>query len=69
MIVSNCTSRGLAVLAAMLAWCGGPALAEPPRRPNVLLVIADDMGWGDVGFHGNPHLKTPHLDRLAAQGV
>src|SRR5262249_36734858 len=39
------------------------------RRPNVLLIITDDQGWGDFGFHGNPVLKTPHLDRLASQSV
>jgi arylsulfatase A-like enzyme len=39
------------------------------RGPNVLLIITDDQGWGDVGFHGNPHLKTPHLDRLAQDSV
>ena len=35
----------------------------------MLLIITDDQGWGDFGFHGNPHLKTPHLDRLAAESV
>jgi arylsulfatase A-like enzyme len=38
-------------------------------RPNVLLVITDDQGWGDVGVHGNDKIRTPHLDRLARQGV
>ncbi len=38
-------------------------------RPNILLIITDDQGYGDVGFHGNPHVKTPALDRLAEQSV
>jgi len=38
-------------------------------RPNVLVILADDMGWGDLGCYGNPHVQTPHLDRLAAEGV
>lgn len=48
-----------------------PALeaAAQARRPNVILVITDDQGFPDLGVHGNPHLKTPHLDRLAAQSV
>jgi arylsulfatase A-like enzyme len=39
------------------------------KRPNVLLILTDDQGWGDVGCHGNPHLATPNIDRLAAEGV
>ena len=38
-------------------------------RPNVLLIITDDQGHGDLGCHGNPILRTPHLDRLAGQSV
>jgi arylsulfatase A len=38
-------------------------------RPNILLILADDMGFGDVGLAGNPYLNTPHLDRLALSGV
>lgn len=40
-----------------------------PSRPNVLLVMTDDQGFGDAGFQGNTILKTPHLDALAASGV
>lgn len=38
-------------------------------RPNVVLILADDMGWNDAGFTGNPEIKTPHLDRLAREGM
>ena len=37
-------------------------------RPNVLLILTDDQGYGDIGSHGNPHLKTPVLDELAESG-
>ena len=37
--------------------------------PNILLIMCDDLGWGDVGFNGNRQIKTPHLDRWARQGV
>ncbi|MAB90934.1 MAG: N-acetylgalactosamine 6-sulfate sulfatase [Planctomycetes bacterium] len=39
------------------------------QRPNVVLVMADDQGWGDVGYQAHPTLKTPHLDAMAASGV
>jgi arylsulfatase A-like enzyme len=39
------------------------------RRPNVIVIITDDQGYGDLSCHGNPILKTPHLDRLAKEGV
>jgi arylsulfatase A len=44
-----------------------PALAGEP--PNVVLILTDDQGYGDLGIHGNPYLKTPNLDKLASQGV
>lgn len=39
------------------------------RKPNVILIMTDDMGYGDVGINGNTMLKTPHLDELATQSV
>jgi arylsulfatase A-like enzyme len=54
---------------AILAWKESLVLAVEPPPPNVILIMTDDQGWGDVGFHGNPLLKTPHLDRLASQSV
>ncbi|MFI6520645.1 sulfatase [Spirillospora sp. NPDC050679] len=39
------------------------------RRPNVLVILGDDLGWADLGCYGSPHIRTPHLDRLARQGV
>lgn len=39
------------------------------QRPNVLLIITDDQGYGDFSIHGNPHLQTPHIDRLGREGV
>ena len=45
------------------------AAAEPPRRPNVLLVMPDDQGYGDLGFHGNEKIDTPVMDRLAVEST
>lgn len=46
-------------------------LAQPafPAPPNVVLFLADDLGYGDLGVHGNPHVRTPHLDRFAHDAV
>jgi len=41
----------------------------PSHRPNILLVITDDQGYGDLGVHGNSRVHTPHLDRLAREGT
>ena len=43
--------------------------ATPVERPNVVLVITDDQGYGDIGAHGNTMLRTPTLDRLHAIAV
>ena len=39
------------------------------RKPNILFILVDDLGWMDLGCQGNSHLETPHVDRLARQGM
>lgn len=61
----------LTLCAATVLFAGRAAAqeqSEAPRPPNVLLIVADDLGWGDVGFHGS-EIATPNLDRLAREGV
>jgi arylsulfatase len=58
----------LAILALGVAGSTGRA-AEPARRPNVIVFLTDDNGYGDLSCHGNPVLKTPHFDQLHAQSV
>lgn len=43
--------------------------APGSNRPNIVLVMADDQGWGDMAYNGHPHLKTPNFDSLAAEGI
>lgn len=45
------------------------AAGEPPRYPNLLVILTDDQGWGDLSAHGNRQLHTPHMDSLARDGV
>ncbi len=53
---------------ALLASCLAPAILVA-ERPNIVLVMADDQGWGEVGYRGHPVLKTPHLDAMAEAGL
>ncbi len=46
-----------------------PAGIQAADRPNFVLVMTDDQGWGQTGYRGHPHLKTPHLDAMAANGL
>ncbi len=46
-----------------------PLSAAQPGRPNVIVFLADDQGWGDLGCHGNPYVQTPNLDAFAREAV
>ncbi len=54
---------------SFLASVTAGAMAAPPARPNIVLIYADDVGYGDLGCYGATAVKTPNLDRLAAQGL
>ena len=58
----------VALLAASLG-CANVQKKETNNRPNIVLVMCDDLGWGDTGFNGNEIIKTPNLDMLAGKGI
>lgn len=59
----------LAVLAGWLAAVAFARAANAAQRPNVIIIFADDLGYGDLSCYGRPDYQTPHLDRMAAEGV
>lgn len=44
-------------------------LSAAARQPNVVIIFADDLGYGDLGCYGHPTIRTPHLDRMASEGI
>lgn len=46
-----------------------PWIANAQEKPNIVLIMADDQGWGDMGYYGNPDVKTPNFDSAAAEGI
>ena len=57
------------ILSVWLMTCWSSLVCGADARPNFILCMADDQGWGDVGYYGHPHLQTPVLDEMAASGL
>ncbi len=63
-------AKVIVLLAAVIALSGLASLVHAdPQTPNILFIFADDWGWGDLGCHGHPYVKTPNIDRLAREGT
>ncbi len=62
--------KQITILIALLGILGGQGLAAGgSAKPNIIFILADDLGYGDLGCFGQARIKTPHLDRMAAEGM
>src|SRR5438477_5533232 len=59
---------GLLLICRFNALTAGPA-SQGAQKPNIVIVLADDQGWGDLSINGNSNLSTPHIDSLARTGA
>ncbi len=57
-----------ALLCTVALWCG-ISCAEGSDQPNIVILLADDLGYGELGCQGNPQIPTPHIDSIAKHGV
>ncbi|MFY0653481.1 MAG: arylsulfatase [Cyclobacteriaceae bacterium] len=57
------------VLSIILNFNGSRILAQSDQQPNVIIILTDDQGYGDLGFTGNKHVKTPNLDQFAKKSI
>ena len=61
--------RGLVLFAVLFLLPSGHSQAAETKKPNVVIFLADDSGWGDYSFNGNTNLRTPNIDSLARAGA
>ena len=59
------------LVVAVLAACAAPqpVTEQPSTTPNIVILFADDLGYGDLSSYGHPSIRTPHLDRMATEGM
>src|SRR5947208_15309532 len=59
----------LACVVPALLFRPAPVPAAPERKPNILILVGDDLGYGELSCQGNPQIPTPNIDSLAAHGI
>ncbi len=69
MTVSPCRSCWIAAIALIFLSGATECAADAPRKPNIVFILADDLGYGDLGSYGQKQIRTPNLDRMAKEGM
>ncbi|HZL88628.1 MAG TPA: sulfatase-like hydrolase/transferase, partial [Pirellulaceae bacterium] len=67
--LARMTCAILTILAALFDAGLNAAAASEPQPPNVIFILADDLGYGDLGCYGQQRIQTPNIDRLAKEGL
>ena len=65
-MISSCSPSLLLLFATI--WLAAVPPMEAAQKPNIIVILADDLGWNELGCYGQKKIRTPHLDKLAAEG-
>lgn len=62
-------SRFRCLAISLIVLCSNASIAAAERRPNILFILADDLGWRDLSNEGSAYYESPHIDRIAREGM
>ncbi|QDV25816.1 Choline-sulfatase [Aureliella helgolandensis] len=68
-MTNNTNWKKITLLLCVLVYCCDAGQASDTAKPNIIFIFADDWGYGDLSYHGSSFCKTPHLDRMAKEGI